>query len=633
MGVPKFYGTWILRNRKARLTTNVVPNNVVSLSFDLNSIFHAAAQEIYAYGDTDDEKKKKLMEARRKVIANMSKEDLEKEHFMLIMNMVQQICDYVQPIKILILAVDGVAPLGKIAQQRSRRYRSAQGLEHGESKIFDPNVITPGTEFMFRLDKFIKEYIAVNRGYLPDQVVYSNHLVPGEGEQKIFDTLRARKDIINTGSNFIYGLDADLIILSVISRIRGIYMIRERSENRATYEEFVDIDALRSYIYHKMNNSETALDDFVVLTYFLGNDFIPASPMFYGRLGDMLDYLIDTYNVYKRSLIDKKLGQVNLNRLYEFIKILAKAEKNKLLDVNHYFKSRNPPRPFKSLSNSVTEFQYTSIGTSISNASQFKLDMEDFREQWNLKIFGPAPQSLDLAKVLPENVFLSLFQPTDQKVSALVEEFYTAFAWTYIYYKYGLSKANPNFAYSYNYAPLMVDAANLYTQRRGPILLDEVSLNYSLPVYLQLLAVMPPQSKKSLPSYLGKMMEPDSPIADMFPHKVFVDVDGKEYDRLGIVQISTVQPIRLFDIEPLLDLSDEEFEKYQSQDAITFVRQTAKVYDKGLPKDKILVEGQVVQTIDEPPAVGVFSEATVPAKAIQVKGKDPISKETLKKKL
>ena len=69
-------------------------------------------------------------------------------------------------------------------QQRRRRFRAA--LTPGSS-VFDSNSISPGTEFMKRIDKAIIGYIEAQKTKLPSTVVYSPHTEVGEGEHKIMD--------------------------------------------------------------------------------------------------------------------------------------------------------------------------------------------------------------------------------------------------------------------------------------------------------------------------------------------------------------------------------------------------------------------------------------------------------------
>lgn len=111
----------------------------------------------------------------------------------------------VRPQKVLFIAVDGVAPRAKLNQQRSRRFAAAkesarsQGDEDGG---FDRNCITPGTAFMARIGDKLRGYIRWKMGqdaaWSRLRVVYSGANVPGEGEHKIMQYIRAHRDDGNT---------------------------------------------------------------------------------------------------------------------------------------------------------------------------------------------------------------------------------------------------------------------------------------------------------------------------------------------------------------------------------------------------------------------------------------------------
>ena len=105
---------------------------------------------------------------------------------------------------VLYIAMDGVVPYGKIVQQRYRRFREST------PGVFDRNQISPGTPFMRELDTAI-------RARFP-HVIMSSTLEPGEGEHKIFNWLKTRpeRDV------YIYGLDADLILLSLYHPYVGL---------------------------------------------------------------------------------------------------------------------------------------------------------------------------------------------------------------------------------------------------------------------------------------------------------------------------------------------------------------------------------------------------------------------------
>lgn len=104
------------------------------------------------------------------------------------------------------MAIDGVAPRAKLNQQRARRFRAAQdriesmekarreGTQFDEKGMFDSNCITPGTEFMEKVGKYLKYFIRKKMKEDPLwrnlKIVFSGHDVPGEGEHKIMQFIR-----------------------------------------------------------------------------------------------------------------------------------------------------------------------------------------------------------------------------------------------------------------------------------------------------------------------------------------------------------------------------------------------------------------------------------------------------------
>jgi len=169
------------------------------------------------------------------------------------------------------MAVDGVAPRAKMNQQRGRRFRTAKearevrekaeakGEKLPAEKAFDSNCITPGsyrrsvfkewhlilhyfflkikppgTPFMARLSNqlryFINKKITEDSNWRDIEVVLSGHEVPGEGEHKIMEYIRLSRAQPNYNPNVrhcLYGLDADLIMLGLLSHDPHFCLLRE----------------------------------------------------------------------------------------------------------------------------------------------------------------------------------------------------------------------------------------------------------------------------------------------------------------------------------------------------------------------------------------------------------------------
>ena len=164
------------------------------------------------------------------------------------------------PRSLLMLAVDGVAPAAKIAQQRTRRYTSAlrrsESARHRDSAVrelsagdpqvaeeldratqlpFDSNVITPGTPFMGRmevaLNAWLCERLASDPSFAELEVVWSPSTDPGEGEHKIMHLLRRRRQLpgfLPSATRAVVGQDADLILLGLCTHEPNALIIREQ---------------------------------------------------------------------------------------------------------------------------------------------------------------------------------------------------------------------------------------------------------------------------------------------------------------------------------------------------------------------------------------------------------------------
>ena len=88
-----------------------------------------------------------------------------------ILEALEHICNTVCRSKLLIIAMDGLVPYGKIVQQRYRRMRIK------EAGIFDRNQISPDTPYMRELEQAL-------RARFPYAIISGTSL-EGEGEHKM----------------------------------------------------------------------------------------------------------------------------------------------------------------------------------------------------------------------------------------------------------------------------------------------------------------------------------------------------------------------------------------------------------------------------------------------------------------
>ena len=247
---------------------------------------------------------------------------------------IHQIVDMVNPQKYVVIAIDGPCPKPKMVQQRLRRFKSAN-----ESKPWDTNKITPGTDFMNNLENFLLQNLHFNVNF-----VFSSSNEVGEGEHKIFHYIKQNK----TTNNVVYGLDADLIMLSLIND-QKIYLLRERTEynieNIDSEYIYLDISNLKLQIIDKVKpinyklDDKTLLIDYVFICFFLGNDFVQHTPSINTRY-DGLNILLNTYNrlndLYdgRFNLIDIESDHlINIKNLKYYIQELSKTENDNLKSI------------------------------------------------------------------------------------------------------------------------------------------------------------------------------------------------------------------------------------------------------------------------------------------------------------
>jgi 5'-3' exonuclease len=205
----------------------------------------------------------------------------------------RQLIDLAAPTKGVYISCDGVVCAAKRRQQRLRRFKGPW-LAVAEAAVrsdpvnrsgWDQNALTPGSAFMALLgDALIQEGRRIQHERAIT-VIVSTTDEPGEGEHKLLAYMRQIKPATCT----IYGLDADLILLSMLLQAdtgADVVLMREAQEferdagsgwRSLGIRAFVDalLGSASASASHRKDSQDSRIRDFVATMSLLGNDFLP----------------------------------------------------------------------------------------------------------------------------------------------------------------------------------------------------------------------------------------------------------------------------------------------------------------------------------------------------------------------
>lgn len=549
MGVPGFF-SWLLKNyKKNQIIVSNLSKPISTLYIDANCLFHPQCFKVLGhYG------------------SKLDVDVLEDKMMSRILSYIDYLISYVNPTDLVYIAVDGIAPMAKMNQQRKRRYKSTIDIPiHNKIKekhnkpvntIWSNTVITPGTEFMERLHEKLINYVSKNSNKI--KINYSSYHVVGEGEHKILQHIKSTendKDIV------IYGLDADLIFLSLASMKNNIYLLREDLFNTSDVDkEYDDISEILTYVsIEQVRNSinehfrfilnvddnKDYVNDFIMMCYFLGNDFIPSIPSIeiknYGidTLFDQYKYTFNKLGVKMLYTINNKV-EINAKFLGEFLKNLSNLE-------SYYFR--------------VKQKAYIErLNTKIC-----PYDDEYNKEMWHLENIKFDCGNLDLGngedsiwKYRYYSHYYGVSGTGKDHIDNMCHNYIEGIIWTSKYY---FDKCiSYNWQYSYVNCPFVSDLSEYFSK----VNLNNITFKdeYKITPFVQLMSVLPSSCYKLLPIEYGKLMtHNNSPIIDLFPTGVKIDTLYKESDHKCIPLIPNIDIKRILDCTNNIKLSDKEVKR------------------------------------------------------------------------
>ena len=569
MGVPALAQYYFRKyNRQHDLKINIdriQQLKIYSLFFDYNSLIHPCAYE-YLKSINDP---------------NVSEEFLDRGIIQHTLNYTLQVIKLLS-VKQVYIVIDGVAPRSKMIQQRERRYKSyffkkiereqkreklqkqrefiletLNSLDGIEREVYDKenktllseiedvlskkditwdsNKITPGTSFMSLLNEELYKFKETWKHTY--NIIISTANECGEGEHKIMKILEEQYDNDNIDNNCtlhcIYGLDADLLMLSLLNKCsHQIILLRDnsfrqeendRKQQDDFYYDFVDISILKQYIcedikeegypinkyneHDKKKAKENYLYDYILLCFLLGNDFLEHLPGLSIKYKG-IDIVLNAYNKAKRNnfmlyLVDMDKLQ-NKQLFHECINL------HLLKDIFYY------------LNKFVNIEKYGTVhikeGISIESTE-------------NMYIYT----NIHFENIIHYHRYYNLVDCLNDACYNYIEGLY----WVLGYYKGHIHK-NWTWYYKYENVPTIEDIFNyLLMMCKGNILSCQLKnspfLQISQPYSMlkQLCLVLP---KESLTHIIPlndiqrfKMNRMVRSLKDMFPSLLFIDLVNKEY--------------------------------------------------------------------------------------------------------
>uniref|UniRef100_A0A674DJR4 5'-3' exoribonuclease 1 n=1 Tax=Salmo trutta TaxID=8032 RepID=A0A674DJR4_SALTR len=563
MGVPKFY-RWI--SERYPCLSEVVKEHQIpefdNLYLDMNGIIHQCSHP------NDEDVHFRISE--EKIFAD-------------IFHYLEVLFRIIKPRKVFFMAVDGVAPRAKMNQQRGRRFRSAKeaedkikkALEKGEvlpsEARFDSNCITPGTDFMARLQEqlkyFVNSKVSTDNAWKGVNVYLSGHETPGEGEHKIMEFIRwenTKPDHDPNTRHCLYGLDADLMMLGLTSHEPHFSLLREevrfggkKNQKRITAPEettfhLLHLSLFREYIDYEFSevknkisfeyDLERIIDDWILMGFLVGNDFIPHLPHLHIN-HDALPLLYRTYISVLPTLGGylNENGHLNLGNFEKYLEKLSEFDREHFNEVFvdlKWFESKVGNKYLNEAAGLAAEEAHCKDSRKKDLKDSLCLAaLDEGKDRGPSRGFEEDGEEEDMFEA-EFRQYKRTYYMTKMGVEVVSDEFLANQALCYVegiqwilhYYYHGVQSWS--WYYPHHYAPFLSDVRNIAHLK--------LTFDMGKPFmpFQQLLGVLPSASKDLLPqSYRHLMTSENSSIIEYYPLDFKTDLNGKQQEWEAVVLI------------------------------------------------------------------------------------------------
>uniref|UniRef100_A0A4W5P357 5'-3' exoribonuclease 1 n=1 Tax=Hucho hucho TaxID=62062 RepID=A0A4W5P357_9TELE len=436
-----------------------------------------------------------------------------------------------------------------------------KALEKGEvlpsEARFDSNCITPGTDFMARLQEqlkyFVNSKLSTDNAWKGVNVYLSGHETPGEGEHKIMEFIRSentKPDHDPNTRHCLYGLDADLMMLGLTSHEPHFSLLREevrfggkKNQKRITAPEettfhLLHLSLFREYIDYEFSevknkisfeyDLERIIDDWILMGFLVGNDFIPHLPHLHIN-HDALPLLYRTYI----SVLPTLGGYLNENEHFNEVFVDLKWFESKV--GNKYL---NEAAGLAAEEAHCKDSRKKDLKDSLCLAA-----LDEGKDRAPSRGFEEDGEEEDMFEA-EFRQYKRTYYMTKMGVEVVSDEFLANQALCYVegiqwilhYYYHGVQSWS--WYYPHHYAPFLSDVRNIAHLK--------LTFDMGKPFmpFQQLLGVLPSASKDLLPqSYRHLMTSENSSIIEYYPLDFKTDLNGKQQEWEAVVLIPFIDEL------------------------------------------------------------------------------------------
>jgi 5'-3' exonuclease len=295
-------------------------------------------------------------------------------------------------------------------------------------------------------------------------------------------------------------MDADLIMLALASQCENFHVLRENPYRQRQEFFYLDMKSIRNSLVHSllhepsMTPDQFFINDFIVMLFMSGNDFLPHLPTI-----DILEGSIETFFDAYRTVVQiygnivTQYHTINTEPLIVLIETLASYQ-------HSVFEERR-----KRVSDSLLEKHTTLVQT---DPETYRLNWDTYRAEYYAK-------KMDCH--------------SEKDIERACHQYFDGMQWVLTYYLDGVSSWD--WYYPHSYAPFCSD---LVTFGKTYVSRNIVSDEKPYDPFFQLVCVLPPKSMSLLPAKLQDIMTVKT-TSMFYPTEFKVDMDGKRNDWEGVV--------------------------------------------------------------------------------------------------